>query len=239
MADIFSIALSGLNASRNRMLTAANNLANLNTPGYKAQRADSAALPGGNGAATDSVSFSPQAGALVPTGDPLDLAIAGEGYFQVADGTGGVAYARDGSFRPDSNGTLVNSQGMPLSPAITVPPNAARVSIGEDGTVTANMADGTTANLGQIQLTRFNNPGGLSRQGGNLLTPTPAAGTPQSGAPGTAGRGAILSGYLESSNVNIAEEVITLLNEENMTKANAAVVRTADAMQKTLLDVKA
>jgi len=239
MADIFSIALTGLNASRNRMLTAANNLANLNTPGYKAQRADSAALPGGNGAATDSVTFSPQTGALVPTNDPLDLAIAGDGYFQVADGAGGMAYTRDGSFRPDANGNLVNSQGMTLSPAITIPANAASVSIGEDGTVTANMADGTTANLGQIQVTRFNNPGGLSRQGGNLLTSTAAAGAPQTGAPGTGGRGAILSGYLESSNVDIAEEAIALLNEENMTKANAAVVKTGDEMQKTLLDIKA
>ncbi len=238
MADIFSTALNGLNASHLRAATAANNLANMNTPGYRAQRANTSDVPGGGAAAT-SVSARSTQGALKPTGTPLDLAIEGNGFFQVVDNQGNPGFTRDGSFRPDENGHLVNSHGFRLDPNIQVPQNATEVSVGPEGNVSARLAEGTNVNAGQIELAQFSNPDGLSREGGNLLTQTGASGIPQVDNPGQNGLGTIQSGFLEMSNVDIAEEAVNLRLEENMTKANAAVVRTADEMTKSVLDIKA
>ncbi len=239
MTDIFSTALSGLNASRLRASTSANNLANVNTPGFRAQRINSSSLPSGQGTTTSSVSVSPSMGNLRQTGNPLDLAVGGNGFIPLIDNTGQQAFTRNGSFSRNADGTLVNSQGFQLAAGINVPADTTNINIGEDGTVTARLADGTNANLGQIELAQFSNPGGLSREGNSILRQTGASGVPQIGAPGAEGRGVILSGFLESSNVNIVRETVNLLNEENMTQANAAVVRTADEMQQAALDIKA
>ncbi len=239
MADILATALSGLNASKNRTLTAANNLSNANTSGFRSQRTSISTGVDGQGAVTDSVSTDRKQGSLIPTGNAFDLAIVGAGHFQVAEANGNMAYTRAGNFTPGPDGTLVNSSGLTLQPQVTVPDNATSVNIAEDGTVTAQLADGTSADLGQIQTADFSNPDGLSRDGGNLLSQTGASGAPQVGFPGTGGRGVIQSGFLESSNVDIVRESINLLNEENMTKANAAVVKTADYMTKSAIDLMA
>lgn len=239
MADIFSTALSGLNASRLRASTAANNLANVNTPGFRAQRVNSSSLPSGQGSTTTSVSVSQSVRNLRQTGNPLDLAVGGNGFIPLVDNVGQQAFTRNGSFSRNADGTLVNSQGFQLAADINVPADTSNLNIGEDGTVTARLADGTNANLGQIELASFSNPDGLSQEGNSISRQTGASGVPQIGPPGTEGRGVILSGFLESSNVNIVRETVNLLNEENMTQANAAVVRTADEMQQAALDIKA
>jgi len=239
MMDILSVALSGLNASRNRALVAANNLANLNTPGYRAQEADTFTGSGGSEAVTGGVSSLDTMGPLIPTDNPLDLAIGGAGFFPITNGNGNAAYTRDGAFTVGANGTLVNSQGLELQPPITVPAGATNVSVGNDGTVSAQLPNGGAANLGQIQLATFSNPSGLNRDGGNLLTPSGSSGIAQPRAPGTGGRGFIQSGFLEGSNVDIAQQAINLGLEENVTKANVAVAKTADEMMKTILDIKA
>ena len=224
-------------ASRNRALASANNLANLNTPGYRAQEANTATGPQGRGAAVDSISFNTLEGSLISTGNPTDLAIQGPGYFTVADGNGNPSYTRDGSFRLSANGTLVNSQGLTLQPPIAIPRDATAVNIGSDGAVHVQLPGGRTANVGQVQLAHFSNPQGLIRTGGNLLAPTGASGVAQTGAPGTGGLGVLQSGFLESSNVDIAQEMIQLRLEENITRANVAVARTGDEMTRTAIDL--
>lgn len=236
MSDILSIGLSGLTASRLRSLTAATNLANLNTPGYKAQSVDTSSLASGNGAAVDSVSTFDALGSLIPTGNPLDLAIAGNGYFQVTDGQGNNYYTRDGSFARNENGQMVNSQGYSLSPGIAIPQNAESVSVATDGTVTAQI-DGQNANLGAVQLAQFSNPAGLSRVGGNLLSQTGSSGVAQMGAPGAGGFGTIQNGFLEGSNVDIAREAIELRLSESSFKANAAVIRAGDELMREAIDL--
>jgi flagellar basal-body rod protein FlgG len=236
MSDIFSIGLSGLQASRLRSLNAANNLSNLNTPGYKAKRVDSVSLSGNSGTAVAGSTQDSTQGPMMPTGNPLDLAIQGEGFFQVTDAQGNSFYTRDGSFSRDSNGQFVNSQGFQLDPAIQVPENAENVSVGSDGTVTATV-DGESVEIGTVQLATFSNPDGLSNEGGNLLSQTGASGIPQLGDPGTDGRGIIQSGFVEGSNVDIAREAIALISEENVFKANAAVIKTGDEMQREAIDL--
>lgn len=236
MFDILSTALSGLNSSRLRSAVAANNLANLNTPGYREQQVDTATGPSGRGSIADSISITSTPGYFVPTDNPLDLAIGGPGYFQVNDGQGNAFYTRDGSFSLDANGAMVDSNGFRLEPPVIVPSDAENVSIAGDGTVTATV-NGQNQPLGQIQLAKFSNPAGLSLQGGNRLAQTGASGIPQVGTPGTGGRGIVYSGFVEGSNVSIEREAIDLQMEDKMTKANAAVVRTADDMYQTAIDL--
>lgn len=236
MVDIFSTALSGLNASQNRASTSASNLANLNTPGYRAQRAHTAIGPNGVGAITDSTQISNAATSLRPTGNPLDLAIQGPGYFQLNDGAGNAYYTRDGSFSVGPEGTLVNSQGLAVAPGLNIPAGAESVTIGQDGTVSAQI-NGQGQVLGRLQLANFNNPGGLAPQGGNLAQPTPAAGAPMAGPAGEGGRGFVISGFLEGSNVDLIDEIVNQIVEPQIYRANAAVVRTADEMQRETIDL--
>lgn len=237
MADPLFTALSGVQASRNRALASANNLANANTPGYRAQRAESASGPGGSGVQTAAVTTLSAPGGLVPTGNPLDLAINGPGFFQVADGEGNVTYTRGGSFAPDANGRLTNPQGMALQPPVEIPQGAVSVSVGADGTVSARMPDGANAEAGRIETATFSNPAGLSREGGNRLAAAGASGAPQAGQPGTGGRGTIVQGFLEAPNTDTAREMVNLRAEANAAAANVATARTADAMTKTAIDL--
>jgi flagellar basal-body rod protein FlgG len=234
--DTLAIGLSGLTASRLRGLTSANNLANLNTPGYKEQRANSGSLSNGAGATINSISKTSTNGALIPTGNPLDLAIIGDGHFQVTDVEGNNAFTRDGSFSLNADGQMVNSQGLTLDPGITIPQDAQNVTIASDGAVSAQV-NGETVELGNIQIASFSNPQGLSNGGGNLQSQTGSSGIPQMGLPGTEGRGYIQSGFIEGSNVDIARQAIALREEENAFKANAAVIRTADDMTREAIDL--
>ncbi len=234
--DTLSIGLSGLTTSRLRGLTAANNLANLNTTGYREQRANSASLSNGAGAVINSISKTSTNGPLIPTDNPLDLSIIGDGYFQLTDAQGNNSYTRDGSFSLNSDGQLVNSRGLAINPGIAIPPDAQNISIASDGTVSAQV-NGETIQLGGIQIASFSNPQGLSRDGGNSLSQTGASGIAQTGIPGTEGRGYIQTGFIEGSNVDIARQAIALREEENAFKANATIIRTADEMKKEVIDL--
>ncbi len=234
--DTLAIGLSGLTASRLRGLTTANNLANLNTPGYREQRVNSASLSKGAGAVINSISKTSTNGSLIPTDNPLDIAIIGDGHFQLTDGEGNNSYTRDGSFSLNTDGQMVNNQGLILDPGITIPQDAQNVSIESDGTVNAQV-NGETVQLGNIQTATFSNPQGLSSDGGNLQSQTGASGIPQMGLPGTEGRGYIQSGFIEGSNVDIARQAIALREVESSFKANAAVIRTADEMTREAIDL--
>ncbi len=236
MADVFSTALSGLNATRLRQLVSSTNIANSLTSGYKAQRANTATGPAGQGAQVTATVRDLSPGAVQVTDQPFDLTIVGEGFFEVRDQAGNSFYTRDGSFQVNGDGQLVDSAGMEVVPGITVPQNATNIQVDYDGTVTADV-DGGRVDLGQIQISRFSNPNGLAAQGNNSYAVTGASGIAQTGAPGTGGLGTIRSGVLEGSNVDLAEEIVNQLMETRMFAANAAVIRVADETEREALDL--
>jgi flagellar basal-body rod protein FlgG len=232
----------------------ANNLANANTAGYKMRRAQFQDLlyqnmvqPGANAgqqttvptglqlglgtrAASNEIIFTQ--GNFSETGNPLDVVIQGNGFFQVRMPTGTLAYTRDGSFQLDKNGTLVTANGNPLEPQITLPANAQSVTIATDGTV-SYITPGQSAaqQAGQIQIAGFQNPAGLNSLGQNLYQPTDASGDPTVAAPGgQEGLGTLMQGYTEQSNVSIVEEFINLIAAQRAYEANSKVVKAADDM---------
>lgn len=236
MIDGMFSALSGLNTSARKLQVSSNNIANLSTNGFKAGRAEIADVKNG-GSQVSSTSRVTSQGAFQFTNNPLDLAISGSGYFQVALGDGGTGYTRSGSLQQDAGGRLVTADGKPLVPEINVPGNSTGVSIDAGGRVTAQV-EGKPQVIGQIQLANFNNSGGLASQGDNLFTQSAASGDPVAGAPATGGFGALVSGMLEMSNVDIAAEVVDQILAKTAFKANASVIRTSDEMVGTLLDIK-
>jgi len=238
MADVLGTALSGLTASRLRALTHANNIANLNTPGYKAQRADTTTGYRGDSVRVSAIGRNYSMGSVRQTGNPMDVAIDGPGFFQVQDAQGNMFYTRSGALQLDDAGNLVTSQGLTVTPGIGVPPGS-QVSIGSDGTVSAQVGNAPPQEVGRIQLANFNNPEGLNLTGDNLAAATPASGPPVLGAPGTAGLGTLESGFLESSNVDLASEIISQRFESIVYRANAAVIRTADEMDRETIDLLA
>lgn len=152
-------------------------------------------------------------------------------FFQVQMPDGTAAYTRDGSLQVDAQGQLVNSSGYPLVPAITIPANTQTLTIGRDGTVSAQVA-GVTApqQVGQIQLTNFMNPAGLDPRGGNLFAETPASGNPQTANPGSTGLGVINQGYTENSNVNVVEELVAMIQTQRAYEINSKAIQTSDQM---------
>jgi flagellar basal-body rod protein FlgG len=169
----------------------------------------------------------------------LDVAVSGEGFFQVELPDGSVGYTRDGNFSMDSTGMLVNNSGLPLASQIEIPTDAVAIEIAQDGTVTAMMAgDNTQVELGQIELAKFANPGGLDAMGDNLFAETEASGLPFFGNPGDEGFGVVRQGYLEQSNVDIVTEMVRLIEAQRAYETNSKMVQTAEDMMSVTNSIK-
>ena len=248
------VAKTGLDAQQTRMNVISNNLANVNTTGFKRDRAvfedllyqhirqaggqtstNTQAPTGlmlGTGVrivATEKLNVQ---GNMINSQNPLDVAISGEGHFQVTQPDGTTAYTRDGGFKVSATGQLVTSSGSLLSPALTIPPNAQTITIGRDGTVSVELNTGGQAVLGQIQIARFLNPAGLTPVGQNLMKQTPASGAPTVGAPGTGGAGNLMQGTLEASNVNVVEEMVNMIETQRAYEINSKAISAVDGMLK-------
>ena len=235
LGPIFS-ALTGLKNASQRLQNSANNVANINTAGFKKSDVNSADIKSG-GTRVNDVSKSNTQGALIPTGNPLDLAISGNGFFQVTNPNGGTSFTRSGSFKLDGGGNIVDASGNALVPAVNVPGNNAGISVGANGQISAQVG-GQPEVLGQIQLANFANPSGLSAAGGNRLIESAGSGAPVVGGPGEGGRGTVLSGFLEGSNVDITEEIVDQIVAKAAFKANVNVIKANDELLGTILDIK-
>ncbi len=230
-----------------------NNLANVNTTGYKKSKlefqellyqtivdpgsgaADGAKSPAGLQLGLGVRSVANQKifgqGNLQETKNPFDMAITGSGFLQVQMPSGEVAYTRDGSFKVSNDGTLVTSQGFPLEPQITVPDGAHDIQIDAGGKVSVQMTDtGTTEEIGQIELVKFLNEGGLKSMGNNLYQVSPASGEPEAGTPGTNGLGTLAQGFLEASNVELVEEMVNMIVAQRAYEISAKAIQTSDSM---------
>jgi len=249
------VAKTGLDAQQTRMNVISNNLANVNTTGFKRDRAVFEDLLYQNvrqaGGQTGATTQAPtglmlgtgvrvvateklgQQGNMINSQNPLDLAIAGDGHFQILQANGTTAYTRDGNFKVSATGQLVTSNGAPLQPAITIPPTAASVTIGRDGTVSVELQGGAGQQvLGQVLIARFLNPAGLQAAGQNLMLQTPASGVPQVVPPGTAGAGTLMQGTLEASNVNVVEEMVNMIETQRAYEINSKAISAVDGMLK-------
>jgi flagellar basal-body rod protein FlgG len=219
------------------MRVSANNIANINTPGFKAGAAVTQSLAPGLGAATTAVLTDTSPGFPVFTGNSLDLAIQGEGYFQVTLPDGRTGFTRQSVLGKDSSGRLTDAAGNVLKPEITIPSNATSVTVGKDGKVTA-MINGTETNLGSIELAGFNNPAGLTQAGGGIFFESAASGQAFTGPPGTGGLGTLAPGSVESSNVDLTQEIVNMIISKHGYSANARTIKASDEMLGTLLDIK-
>ena len=247
------IAKTGLDAQQTQLDVISNNLANVSTNGFKRSRAvfedllyQTLRQPGAQSSQQSTIPSGVQLGtgvrpiatekifaqgSLTQTSNPLDIAINGQGFFQVQMPDGTLSYSRDGSFQKDSTGQIVTSSGYPVSPALTIPANATSVTIGRDGVVSVLQA-GTTAptQIGTIQLASFVNPGGLQSTGENLFVETASSGTPTPNTPGTNGTGVLNQGYVETSNVNVAEELVNMIQTQRAYEINSKAITTSDQM---------
>jgi flagellar basal-body rod protein FlgG len=246
-------AKTGLDAQQTRMTVVSNNLANVNTSGFKKDRAVFEDLLYQNvrqvGAATSQDTDAPSGlalgtgvrvvateklytqGNLVQTGNPLDLAVQGRGFFQVLMPDGTLGYTRDGSFQVNAEGELVTSSGYRLQPGISIPDAAQSVSIGTDGTVSVQVAgQAAPTQVGSLQLVDFVNPAGLQARGQNLLLESASSGPAQTGTPGLDGLGSIAQGTLESSNVNVVEELVNMIETQRAYEMNSKAIQTTDQM---------
>jgi flagellar basal-body rod protein FlgG len=233
--------------------TIANNIANVNTTGFKQGRAEFQDLlyqnirPAGTASSASTqypvglqlgLGTRPVAtdrlyrqGDFRQTGNPLDLVVEGKGFFQVRLPSGEVAYTRDGSFHVNAEGAMVTAAGNPLEPQITIPADAQEIVIGSDGTVSVTQSGQSTAQqVGTIQIAGFQNPSGLNGLGGNLFMETAASGTPTTGTAGENGLGRINQGFLESSNVSVVEEMVNMIVAQRAYEVNSRAVRVADDM---------
>ncbi|HLQ77557.1 MAG TPA: flagellar basal-body rod protein FlgG [Terriglobia bacterium] len=244
-------AATGMQAQQINIDTIANNIANVNTTGFKQGRAEFQDLlyqtirPAGTASSTSTtypvglqlgLGTKPVAtdriqsqGDFRQTGNPYDMVIEGKGFFQVKLPNGETGYTRDGSFHINADGTLVTSDGDPLEPQITIPTNAETVTIGKDGTVSATVA-GVSQQVGSIQLASFANPAGLNATGSNLFTQTTASGDAVTGAPGENGIGRVNQGFLENSNVSVVEEMVNMIIAQRAYEVNSRAVKVADDM---------
>jgi len=247
------VAKTGLDAQQTRMDVISNNLANANTTGYKSARASFQDLvyqnlrqPGGQ---TTEQTQAPSGlmlgtgvrvvgseklftqGNIEQTGNALDVAIQGRGFLQVTMPDGTIAYTRDGSLHQDENGQIVTANGYAIDPPISVPANAQSITIGSDGTVSVKLADqAANQQIGTVQLADFINPAGLQPNGDNLYLETASSGSPQIGQPGLNGLGTLESGSLESSNVNVVEQMVDMIQTQRTYEMNSKAVSAADSM---------
>jgi flagellar basal-body rod protein FlgG len=251
-------AASGMTAQQLNLDNVANNLANSSTTGFRRRRVQfedllyqnlimpgaaatqqttiAAGLQVGLGTRTSSSEIIQLQGNFSATGNPLDLTVQGEGFFQVTLPNGENAYTRSGAFHLDAQGNVVTADGTPLSPAITIPPNATSITVGSDGTVSVTTPGQIAAQqVGTIQLALFPNAGGLNSVGQNLFLATSASGDPIVGTPGgSEGLGTIEQGYVEQSNVDVVEEFIAMILAQRSYEANSRVVQAADQMLQQL-----
>ncbi len=254
------ISKTGMEAQQTQLDTISNNLANVSTNGYKRSHAvfedlmyqnlrqagsnnsEQATLPTGLqvGLGTRAVATSRMfsQGNLQQTGNALDLAVRGQGFFQVqlADGTTG--YTRDGSFQVSPQGQLVTNNGEVVSPGITIPAGAQGITVGADGTVSVSIAGQTAPQaVGQLQLANFVNPAGLEPRGQNIFTETAASGAASTGAPGQNGMGAMTQGFVETSNVNVVEELVAMIQTQRAYELNSKAIQTSDQMLQKLSQI--
>jgi len=249
-------AATGMQAQQQTLDVISNNLANVQTAGFKRSRVDFQDLvyevlqaPGASSAQGHEVPSGFQIGHgsravatqrlfikgdLQQTGNSLDLAIEGDGFFQVEIPSGDTGYTRAGTFKKNSQGQLVTSDGFAVQPQITIPQNATSVTVGVDGTVSVVQAgQAQPQTVGTLELVRFINPGGLQSQGRNLFVPTQASGDAIPGTPGRDGLGTLLQGFIESSNVNVVEEMVGMITTQRAYEINSRAIRTADEMMQT------
>lgn len=253
MQSALWVSKTGLSAQDTRLKTISNNLANVSTNGFKRDRAVFQDLlsqiyrqPGGESSQNTELPSGLQLGTGVRlaathkqftmgniqvTDQGLDMAINGRGFFQILMPDGSVNYTRDGEFQLDSDGQLVNSNGFPLEPAITIPEGTGSVTISTDGIVSiVDAQTGDSTQVGNIQLADFINPAGLEAMGGNLFRETVASGAPIQGEPAQNGLGPLLQGALESSNVNVVEELVNMIETQRAYEMNSKVISTVDQM---------
>lgn len=253
-----SIAATGMNAQQTNLEVISNNIANINTTSFKraraeftdlmyqAERALGAPARGGQGQVpegayvglgvkTAAIRSVHQQGSLAQTNNDYDMAINGRGFFQITGADGETFYTRAGAFNKNDQGQLVTLDGYEVQPAITVPPDATKVTINESGEVYATIASQTQPQLlGQLSLANFVNEVGLEPMGGNLYKQTEASGDPVAGVPGDPGFGQIKQGYLESSNVDAVKEITNLISAQRAYEMNSKVIQTVDAMYGTV-----
>jgi flagellar basal-body rod protein FlgG len=253
MMRALNTAATGMAAQQTNVDVIANNLANVNTTGFRRARAEFEDLiyqtyrtPGGSvgdnqrlptgiqlgeGVRTVSTTQIHMQGSLLQTGNSLDVAIEGSGFFQITRPGGQVAYTRNGDFKTDAEGRLVTGDGFQVEPAIVVPQNATSVTISSTGQVSVTTADQTTTQeIGQLQLANFVNPSGLAAIGRTMFVPTDASGQPLVSQPGQEGIGTLQQGFLESSNVEVVNEMIDLIASQRAYEVNQKVITTADEM---------
>ena len=253
MIRSLSISKTGMEAQQLQLDTIAHNLANVSTNGYKrshavfedlmyqnlrqagSNSAGESTLPTGLqvGLGTRAVATARQfsQGNLQQTSNPLDLAVLGQGFFEVQMPDGTPGYTRDGSFQVNAQGQLVTNSGYTVNPGITIPPNAQSISVGSDGTVSVTLPSQATAqSVGQIQIANFVNPAGLEPKGQNLFTQTAASGSPNLGTPGQNGLGNLRQGFVETSNVNVVEELVAMIQTQRAYELNSKAIQTTDQM---------
>jgi flagellar basal-body rod protein FlgG len=251
------VSKTGLDAQQTRMNVISNNLANVNTTGFKRDRAvfedllyQNIRQAGGQTTATTQAPTGLMLGTgvkvtateklhaqgnLVNSQNPLDVAVLGDGYFQIAQQDGTIAYTRDGSFKLSATGQLVTSTGFLLQPEIVIPNNASSLTIGRDGSVSVELvAGGGQQILGQIQIAKFVNPSGLKPLGNNLLAATGSSGAAQILQPGVNGAGILNQGSLEASNVNVVEEMVNMIETQRAYEINSKSISAVDGMLKFL-----
>lgn len=255
MRALFSAA-SGMEAQQMRIDSIANNIANVTTTGFKKSRAEfedlfyetirmpgttseaGSALPTGvqigHGVQLSAIGRIFSGGDRIATGNALDLAVEGEGFFQIQRDDGETVYTRDGQFKRNGDGDLVSNQGEALIPAINIPIDSVNITVLPDGTVNVvQPGSSVPVNVGQLELARFANPSGLLALGGNQFALTEASGNPETGTPSENGFGAIQTGYLEGSNVNVAEELVQMILAQRAFEVNSRVIRAGDEMLRT------
>ncbi|KXS33734.1 MAG: Flagellar basal-body rod protein FlgG [Candidatus Gallionella acididurans] len=251
------IAKTGLDAQQTQMDVIANNLANVSTNGFKRSQAvfedllyQTIRQPGAQSSQQTQIPSGLQLGTgvrpvaaeriftqgnLQLTGNQLDVAIQGAGFFQILMPDGTISYTRDGSFQSDSQGNLVNSNGYPVQPAIAIPVNSTSVTIGRDGTVSVTQQGVAAAvQVGSLQLATFINPAGLQSMGGNLYQETASSGTPSVMVPGTTGAGTLNQTYVETSNVNVVEEMVNMIQTQRAYEINSKAITASDQMLQKL-----